>query len=70
MTPLRLRIRELREGKGWSQEHLAEKAQATQAVISRLETGRTQRLDVPVLDRIAKALGVDTAELISRPRRS
>lgn len=70
MTPLRLRVRELRQAKGWSQEELANRAGATQGQISNLETGKTQRWDLPVLDRIAKALGVHTADLIERPKAS
>jgi transcriptional regulator with XRE-family HTH domain len=67
MTPLLLRIRPLREAKGWTQAGLAARAKVTQATVSNLETGVTQRLDVAVLDRIAKALGVETAALIHHP---
>ncbi len=64
--PLRLRIRELRDAKGWSQEELARRAQVRQATISNFERGKTRSVDLDVLDRIATALRVDPAFLIVR----
>jgi transcriptional regulator with XRE-family HTH domain len=71
MSPLQFRIRELRQAKGWSQARLADEAGTRQATISGLETGATQRVELDVLDRVAKALGVKTEELVERelPRR-
>lgn len=66
MTPLRLRLRELREAKGWSQARLANELGTRQARISDLETGRVQRIDLPLLDRLARVLGVDVAELLQQ----
>jgi transcriptional regulator with XRE-family HTH domain len=63
MPPLSLRIREFREARGWSQLRLAEEARARQATISGLETGKIQRIELPMLERIAKALGVEPGEL-------
>jgi DNA-binding Xre family transcriptional regulator len=34
-----------------------------------LETGKTDRVDLVVLDRIAKALGVAAAELVEREKK-
>ncbi len=64
--PLRLRIRELREAKGWSQDELAQRAHVRQATISNFERGKTRSVDLDVLDRIATALRVDPAFLIVR----
>jgi transcriptional regulator with XRE-family HTH domain len=64
--PLRLRIRELRDAKGWSQDELARRAQVRQATISNFERGKTRSVDLDVLDRIAAALRVDPAFLIVR----
>ena len=58
MTPLRLKIREFRDAKGWTQDDLAAKAGVRRATISDMENGKTQRVDLPVLERIANALGV------------
>ena len=51
------RIRELREGRRFSQAELAARAHTTQSAIARLESGRsTPRLDL--LQKIASALGL------------
>ena len=64
MTPIRLRIRELREAKGWSQAELAERAGTRQATISEYETGTTTRPDVrgshEVLSKEDDAPGIKT----------
>lgn len=66
MTPLRLRVRELREAKNWTQTQLAEKADVRQATISAIETGQSKGVDFDVLERLAKALGVDPGFLIAK----
>lgn len=61
-TPLRLdlqafgeRIRTLRENRGWSQTHLAERAALSQPTVSQIELGdRTPKIDALV--RLADAL--------------
>lgn len=57
MATIGQKIRELREKRGMDQETLATKAGVTQAYISRVEKGRNNPT-VPVLQKIAKALGV------------
>lgn len=70
MTPIVVRIRAVREQKGWSQAELAERAGTRQATISEIETGRNSRIDLSLLERIAVALGVEPGELIVRePKR-
>jgi len=68
MSPLRFRIRELRQAKKWSQARLADEAKTRQATISGLETGATQRVELEVLDRVARALGVGAEDLIEQQR--
>jgi len=69
MSPIRVRLRELRDAKGWSQQRLGEEAGVRQATISELETGATQRADFAVLDRLAQALGCEPGELLEREKR-
>ncbi len=64
MTPLTLRIRELREVKDWSQAELARRSGVDQAIISRLESGETQSVNLPNLEKLAKALRCDPGYLI------
>jgi transcriptional regulator with XRE-family HTH domain len=58
-----LRIRELREARGWSQVELAERTGVRQATISTLETGKGRRLQ-DVLGKVAEALDVPPAKLL------
>ena len=66
MSPIVLRVREIREALGLSQDRLAELSGVTQAAISRLERGETSSIEFDVLDRIARALRVDPAVLFVR----
>jgi transcriptional regulator with XRE-family HTH domain len=64
MSPLRLR--ELREAAELSQEELAARVGARQATISDLERGKAIRIDLALIDRLAKALGIEPGELFVR----
>lgn len=66
MTPIRVRIRELRKALGLTQQALGEHADVTQDTISKLESGRQTRVDFATLDRLALALGVEPGELLER----
>lgn len=70
MTPLRLRLKEFREAKGLSQFALGELANVRQATISEMESGKSsvarQRVDLAILERLAKALDVEPGDLIVR----
>lgn len=73
MTPIRLRVRELREAQGLSQAGLAKLAGVRQGTISKLETGQTAGIDFSTLERLADALGVNAGLLIAHeptPHRS
>ena len=69
MTPVRVRLRELREERGLSQQALGDAAGVRQATISELESGKARRVDFTTLDRLARALGVDASALIESTRR-
>ncbi|HEY2378920.1 MAG TPA: helix-turn-helix transcriptional regulator [Gemmatimonadaceae bacterium] len=64
MTPLRVEIRTLREGRGWSQGELATRARVTRATVNRLENGRPRSIDLEVLEKLAAALGVSPPGLL------
>jgi transcriptional regulator with XRE-family HTH domain len=71
MSPILLLIREARQKRGWSQRELARRAGVRQATVSQLERG-VRRLDLDVLERVARALGVPANRLLratSRPSR-
>ena len=58
-----MRLKQLREAKGWSQARLAEEAGVTREYIARLETGRH---DPPLsrVEALAKALKVPIEKLL------
>jgi transcriptional regulator with XRE-family HTH domain len=57
------RVRQLRTGKGWSQEKLAEEAGLSKDAVSRIERGnRGPRMDT--LEQIAKAVGTTLPKLV------
>lgn len=66
MTPLRLRVAELRATKGWTQEELAERAGVGRITVVRIESNQNRRVDFDVLEKLADALGVDPGYLIER----
>jgi transcriptional regulator with XRE-family HTH domain len=61
---LRRVIQRLREGKGFTQRDLAAKAKVTPGYIAQLEMGLKKNPSLPVLKRLAKALGVPVTELL------
>ena len=69
MTPINLRLKELREVRGWSQAELARRSGVHQSVISRLENGRTRSVSFPNLERLADALGCDPGYLVMTEER-
>ena len=57
------KIRELREGFGFTQGHLAVGASVSQGYLSQLENGDVKNPSAAVLLRVAQAMGVDPDEL-------
>ncbi len=64
MSPIQIRLRELRTAKRLTQVQLAEVCGMPQSTISRIESGSTTGVDFETLDRLAAALGVHPSELI------
>ena len=64
VTPVSLRIAELRQLKGWSQSELARRSGVPQSTISRLELRQVGVVGLDVLEKLANALGVNAAVLI------
>ncbi len=64
MSPIQIRLRELRLAKGLTQVQLAELCGMPQSTISRIESGSTTGVDFETLDRLAATLGVHPSELI------
>ena len=56
-------IRKLRQKKGVSQDRLSKDADIALNTVVKIETGESPNPTVDTLDKIAKALGVSTAEL-------
>ena len=58
------RIKTARERRGLTQEALAKRTRLSRIYIAKLEGGDRQSPSLPVLDRIAKVLGVTIADLL------
>lgn len=68
MSPIVLRVREARLRRGWTQAELARRAGVRRATINSLESGRRQRVNLGVLEKVAKALGVPVLRLLHEQR--
>ena len=64
MARREVKLRTWRQERGFTQEELAKKAKVTKRYISQLETGLQENPPLPVLQRLAKALGVSVGELL------
>ena len=62
---LTLNLREHRERNGLSQAELAKAVGVRQATISDLETGKSRRIELDLLEKLAKVLGVEPAAFIN-----
>jgi transcriptional regulator with XRE-family HTH domain len=58
-----MRIKELREARGWTQETLATKAKVSRVTIGRIEIAHS-RPSLELLERLAKILKVKIADLL------
>jgi transcriptional regulator with XRE-family HTH domain len=63
---LALNLRRLRQAKGLSQEELAHQAEIDRTYISALERS-VYAAGIDVVDRLARVLGVEAADLLKRP---
>jgi transcriptional regulator with XRE-family HTH domain len=64
LRALGARVRQLREGKGWTQESLADRAGLDRSYIAGIEAG-LRNPSIKALARIAKGLGVTVAEVVA-----
>ena len=69
MTPITIRLRELRQGRGWSQQELSRRTGIRRATLSAIENGQTKSIDFDILEKLAKALEVHPAALIEKKRK-
>ena len=63
---LALNLRRLRQAKGLSQEELAHQAEIDRTYVSALERS-LYAAGIDVVDRLARVLGVEAADLLKRP---
>jgi len=66
---LAVNVRRLREAREWSQEELADRAGIDRTYISSIERSK-YAASIEILDRLARALNVEAAELLKRPTAS
>ncbi len=59
-----MRLRRLREARGWTQAALARRVDVTEPYISMLETGAKCNPTLALVKKLARALGVTLAELV------
>ena len=64
LRALGARVRQLREGKGWTQESLADRAGLDRSYIAGIEAG-LRNPSIKALARIAKGLGVTVADVVA-----
>ena len=64
MTPIRLRVAELRKRRGWSQAELGRRAGVSASTINRAERGETRTLSLNNLEKLARALGISPRSLL------
>lgn len=63
---LAINLRKLRQARGLSQEELAHRAEIDRTYISALERS-VYAAGIDVVDRLARSLGVEAADLLTRP---
>ncbi len=68
MTPVKIRLREIRIGAGLTQVELAKRARMDQADISRIEKG-AKAISLDVLDRLCRALKCEPGDILVRKRK-
>ena len=68
MTPVEIRLREVRQAAGLTQAQLARKAKLAQGEISRIESHATM-ISLDVLDRLCRALKCEPGDILVRRRK-
>lgn len=58
------RIKQLRRLRGWSQEELASRAVVHRQTVHRYEQGTRRRQELPTLEKIADAFGMEVSEIM------
>ena len=66
MTPVTLRIKQLRQARGLSQAALAKQVGVRQATINDLENGHSGRIELGLIDRLSVELGVQPGDLFAQ----
>lgn len=69
MSPVTLRVRELREEAGLTQAELSAKTGLPIPAISRIENGHTEKIALHTIDRLCRVFDVDPGALFVRTRR-
>lgn len=64
VTPIRLTLKDARDAAGLTQSELAERVGVRQATISDLETGKSGRIDLDVIERLCRVLKIEPGDLI------
>jgi transcriptional regulator with XRE-family HTH domain len=59
-----LKVKQLRNEKGWSQEALAHKADIDRTYLPGIESGK-RNVSIVVIEKLAKALKVDLTEIMN-----
>lgn len=70
MSPIYVDLREVRQKAGLSQRELAAKAGVRHAAISHIETRKAQRIDLDLLERLCRALGVQPGTMLRMSSRT
>jgi transcriptional regulator with XRE-family HTH domain len=65
MTPITVRLREMRLRRRWSQAELGRRAGVSASTINRAERGETRTLSLDNLEKLARALGVSPRSLLA-----
>ena len=69
MTPVEIRLREVRQAVGMTQAELAASAGMDQGDVSRIETGKTAGISLDVLNRLCHALKCEPGDILVRRRK-
>jgi len=65
---LEQRIKQLRRKVGWSQQKLAEKAELSYTVITKIEQGVAKRPSIQTMIKLADAFGISLDDLVGRKK--